>query len=64
MNLWATKSIAELRAEAEATGEGSLNRALGAVNLTMLGIGATIAAGTSEVQRNAIALRGLELPRG
>jgi basic amino acid/polyamine antiporter, APA family len=45
MNLWATKSIAELRAEAEATGEGSLKRALGALNLTMLGIGAIIGAG-------------------
>ena len=33
MNLWATKSIAELRSEAEATGEGSLKRALGALNL-------------------------------
>ena len=45
MNLWATKSIAELRAEAEETGEGSLKRALGALNLTMLGIGAIIGAG-------------------
>jgi basic amino acid/polyamine antiporter, APA family len=45
MNLWATKSIAALRAEAEETGERSLKRALGALNLTMLGIGAIIGAG-------------------
>ncbi|HJR15207.1 MAG TPA: amino acid permease [Gemmatimonadales bacterium] len=45
MSLWATKSITALRAEAEATGERSLKRALGATNLTMLGIGAIIGAG-------------------
>jgi APA family basic amino acid/polyamine antiporter len=45
MNLWATKSVAALRAEADATGERSLNRTLGALNLTMLGIGAIIGAG-------------------
>jgi basic amino acid/polyamine antiporter, APA family len=45
MNLWATKSVAALRAEAESTNERSLNRALGAMNLTMLGIGAIIGAG-------------------
>src|SRR6476661_5896192 len=45
MNLWATKSIAALRAEAEATNERSLKRTLGALNLTMLGIGAIIGAG-------------------
>src|SRR3954447_317745 len=45
MNLWATKSIAALRAEAEATNERSLKRALSATNLTMLGIGAIIGAG-------------------
>ena len=43
--LWATKSISALRAEAEATGERSLNRTLGAMNLTMLGIGGIIGAG-------------------
>ncbi|MEO8226692.1 MAG: amino acid permease, partial [Gemmatimonadota bacterium] len=43
--LWATKSITALRAEAEATGEHSLKRTLGALNLTMLGIGAIIGAG-------------------
>jgi APA family basic amino acid/polyamine antiporter len=45
MSLWATKSVTALRAEAEAVGERSLNRALGAMNLTMLGIGAIIGAG-------------------
>ena len=45
MNLWATKSVTALRAEAEATHERSLKRALGAMNLTMLGIGAIIGAG-------------------
>src|ERR671910_1916081 len=45
MSLWATKSVTALRAEAEATGERSLKRALGAMNLTMLGIGAIIGAG-------------------
>jgi basic amino acid/polyamine antiporter, APA family len=45
MNLWATKSVASLRAEAEATNERSLKRALSALNLTMLGIGAIIGAG-------------------
>jgi len=45
MSLWATKSITVLRAEAEATGEGSLKRALGPLNLVTLGIGAIIGAG-------------------
>jgi len=45
MNLWATKSVGALRAEAEATNERSLKRALSALNLTMLGIGAIIGAG-------------------
>jgi basic amino acid/polyamine antiporter, APA family len=45
MSLWATKSVAVLRAEADATGERSLKRTLGALNLTMLGIGAIIGAG-------------------
>src|SRR2546430_755205 len=34
MSLWATKSIALLRAEAEATGEGTLKKTLGALNIT------------------------------
>ena len=45
MNLWATKSIALLRAEAQASGEGTLRKTLGALNLTTLGIGAIIGAG-------------------
>ena len=45
MSLWATKSVAALRAEADASGERSLKRSLGALNLTMLGIGAIIGAG-------------------
>ncbi|HXD49894.1 MAG TPA: amino acid permease [Gemmatimonadaceae bacterium] len=46
MGLWSTKSIAHLQAEAAAEGEAvTLRRALGALNLTMLGIGAIIGAG-------------------
>src|SRR5256714_1093336 len=45
MTLFATKPIAVLRAEAEATGEHALVRALGPLNLVTLGIGAVIDAG-------------------
>lgn len=45
MNLWATKSIGVLRAEAEAEGEHTLKKTLTAANLTTLGIGAIIGAG-------------------
>jgi APA family basic amino acid/polyamine antiporter len=46
MGLWTTKSIAVLQSEAAAEGsEVTLKRALGALNLTMLGIGAIIGAG-------------------
>jgi basic amino acid/polyamine antiporter, APA family len=46
MGLWTTKSIALLQTEAAAEGsEVTLKRALGALNLTMLGIGAIIGAG-------------------
>src|SRR6478752_2622806 len=46
MGLWSTKSISVLQGEAAAEGqEVSLKRALGAMNLTMLGIGAIIGAG-------------------
>lgn len=46
MGLWTTKSITALQAEAAAEGtEVTLKRALGALNLTMLGIGAIIGAG-------------------
>src|SRR5437667_210813 len=42
MSLFAIKPIATLRAEAEATGEHALTRALGPLNLVTLGIGAGI----------------------
>lgn len=45
MSLWATKSIAALRAEAEAGGDHGLRRTLSASNLVFLGIGAIIGAG-------------------
>jgi len=45
MGLTSKKSITVLQAEAATTGEHSLKRALGAMNLTMLGIGAIIGAG-------------------
>jgi APA family basic amino acid/polyamine antiporter len=56
VNLWATKSITALRAEADATGEHSLKRSLGAVNLTALGIGAIIGAGIFVLTGQAAAL--------
>ncbi len=46
MGLWSTKSVAQLQAEAAGEGEATtLRRALGALNLTTLGIGAIIGAG-------------------
>jgi L-asparagine transporter-like permease len=46
MGLWSKKSITLLQSEAAAEGEAvTLRRALGALNLTMLGIGAIIGAG-------------------
>ena len=45
MSLFATKSIAALRAEADAVTERSLKRTLGPFNLVALGIGAVIGAG-------------------
>ncbi len=45
MNLFARKSMADLTAEANAEGHGTLKRHLGAGNLILLGIGAIIGAG-------------------
>jgi APA family basic amino acid/polyamine antiporter len=45
MGLWSTKSISSLQQEASAEGQHTLRRALGALNLTTLGIGAIIGAG-------------------
>jgi len=45
MGLWSRKSITDLQAEASVENEHSLKRSLGALNLTLLGIGAIIGAG-------------------
>jgi len=45
MSLFATKSIEQLKAEADVTGEHSLKRVLGPTNLITLGIGAIIGTG-------------------
>src|SRR5213592_5107651 len=45
MSIFATKSIEQLKAEAAATGEHSLRRVLGPLNLVTLGIGAIIGTG-------------------
>lgn len=45
MSIFATKSIESLKAEAAASGEHSLKRVLGPINLTTLGIGAIIGTG-------------------
>src|SRR2546428_9440693 len=56
MSLWATKSIAGLRAEADAVSERSLKRHLGALNLITLGIGAILGAGIFVLTGQAAAL--------
>ena len=56
MNLWATKSIASLKAEAEGTGDKALRRHLGPWGLTALGIGAIIGAGIFVLTGQAAAL--------
>src|SRR5436309_2293205 len=45
MSIFATKSIEQIKAEAAATGEHSLKRVLGPLNLVTLGIGAIIGTG-------------------
>jgi len=45
MSIFATKSIEQLKAEAAQTGEHSLKRVLGPINLVTLGIGAIIGTG-------------------
>lgn len=54
MGLWSKKDIAALQAEAGAA-EGGLKRSLGALNLTMLGIGAIIGAGIFVITGQAAA---------
>src|SRR5256885_14259353 len=54
--LFATKPIATLRADAEATGEHALVRALGPLNLVTLGIGAVIGAGVFVITGQVAAL--------
>ena len=56
MNLWATKSVTALRAEAEEPGEHALKRKLGWLNLITLGIGAIIGAGIFVLTGQAAAL--------
>ncbi len=56
MNLLATKSIAALRAEADAVTERSLKRTLGPWHLTALGVGAVIGAGIFVLTGQAAAL--------
>src|SRR5574341_138067 len=56
MSLWATKSVTDLRAEADAVSERSLKRALGPLNLVTLGIGAIIGAGIFVLTGQAAAL--------
>src|SRR5258705_5357930 len=56
MNLWATKSITSLRAEANEGGEHQLKRALTPLNLITLGIGAIIGAGIFVLTGQAAAL--------
>jgi APA family basic amino acid/polyamine antiporter len=56
MSLWATKSVAALRAQADEVGEHALKRSLGPLNLMTLGIGAIIGAGIFVLTGQAAAL--------
>ncbi|MEO8277239.1 MAG: amino acid permease [Thermoanaerobaculia bacterium] len=56
MNLWATKSITELRAQADESSEKSLKRHLGPWGLMALGVGAIIGAGIFVLTGQAAAL--------
>src|SRR5690349_13140290 len=56
MSLWATKSVASLQAESSDSSENSLRRALGPLDLTVLGIGAIIGAGIFVLTGQAAAL--------
>ncbi len=55
-NLFATKPVTQLLTESQETGEHSLKRALGPVNLIALGIGAIIGAGIFVLTGQAAAL--------
>src|SRR5947209_6192659 len=57
MSLFAKKNLNVLMAEAQETGEHSLKRSLGPLNLVMLGIGAIIGAGLFVRTADAIAQR-------
>src|ERR1700756_2020766 len=54
-NLFAKKPLAQLMSEAQETGEHSLRRALGPLNLLTLGIGAIIGAGIFVITGQAAA---------
>ena len=56
MGLWSRKSIAQLQAESEGDGRTTLRRSLGALNLTLLGIGAIIGAGIFVLTGTAAAI--------
>lgn len=56
MKYWATKSIADLRADADVVNEHSLRKELSAFNLITLGIGAIIGAGIFVLTGQAAAL--------
>jgi basic amino acid/polyamine antiporter, APA family len=56
MSLFATKSIDKIKAEAEASGEHTLKRVLGPINLVTLGIGAIIGTGIFVLTGNVAAM--------
>src|SRR5215468_3087323 len=56
MSIFATKSIEQIRREAAATGQHSLKRVLGPINLVTLGIGAIIGTGIFVLTGQAAAM--------